>query len=166
MLIGVLSDTHMPRKAAKLPGAVLRAFERADTIIHAGDISDISVLRALEALAPVIAVAGNTDPPELKELLGKQKLITLDGFIVGIVHGDGKGGSTADRAARAFEHEHTDIIIFGHSHMPFLGIHLGKLLFNPGSPTDKRRNRYYSFGIIEAGKTLSPRIIYFDGNQK
>lgn len=154
----------MPRKAAKLPGAVLRAFEHADAIIHAGDMSYIGVLRALEALAPVAAVAGNTDPPDLQELLGKEKLITLGGFKVGIIHGDGKRGNTADRAARAFEYEHTDIIIFGHSHIPFLGIHLGKLLFNPGSPTDKRRNRYYSFGIIEVGKTISPRIIYFDVN--
>ena len=162
MLIGVLSDTHMPRRAAALPGVVLCAFELADIIIHAGDISDISVIHALETLAPVTAVAGNTDSPKLQELLGRRKLITLGGFNLGIVHGDGKGGTTADRAARAFEHEHTDVIIFGHSHIPFCGIHLGRLLFNPGSPTDKRRNRYYSYGMIEAGKTISPRIIYFD----
>jgi predicted phosphodiesterase len=97
--------------------------------------------------------------------LGKEKLINAGGFKVGIIHGDGKRGNTADRAARAFEYEHTDIIIFGHSHIPFLGIHLGKLLFTPARPRDKRRNRYYiTFGIIEVGKTISPRIIYFDVN--
>jgi putative phosphoesterase len=162
MLIGVLSDTHIPRKAAALPGAVLRALEHADIIIHAGDISDISVICALEALAPVTAVAGNADPPELQKLLGRRKLITPAGFCVGVVHGDGKGDKTADRAARAFENEYTDIIIFGHSHIPFCGIHLGRLLFNPGSPTDKRRNTYYSFGMIAINGSLTPRLMFFD----
>jgi putative phosphoesterase len=163
MKIGVLSDTHIPRKASKLPETVLRALEGVDHIIHAGDIADLSVIRALENIAPVTAVAGNVDPPELHELYGQKKLITLGGFNIGVVHGDGYRGRTIDRAAASFT-EHTDCIVFGHSHIPFCGMYGGVLMFNPGSPTDKRRTTYYSFGVIDVGTSLVPRIVLFDAN--
>jgi putative phosphoesterase len=164
MKIGVLSDTHIPRRAPALPEILLRAFAGAGHIIHAGDIGDLSVIRALEQIAPVTAVAGNIDPPGVSELFGDKKLITLGGFAFGIVHGHGSGGSTIDRALAAFGGQETDCIIFGHSHTPFCGYYGGRLLFNPGSPTDKRKNKYFSFGVIETGESLSLRIVFFDRN--
>lgn len=162
MNIGVISDTHIPVRAKPLPDIVLQSFSGAGHIIHAGDIADISVIRTLEQIAPVTAVAGNIDPPELREFLGETKLVTLGGFNFGIVHGHGSRGKTIDRAAEAFSNNNVDCIIFGHSHMPFCGYYRDLLMFNPGSPTDKRKNKFYSFGIIEVNETVSPRIIYFE----
>ncbi len=162
MKIGVLSDTHIPGKAKALPKAVLDAFAGADHIIHAGDILSTDVLNELGKLAPVTAVAGNIDPPELRYLLGEKKIILLGGFRFGIVHGHGSKGTTLGRAIKSFGHDDVDCIIFGHSHYPYCGYHEGILLFNPGSPTDKRRNMYYSAGLLEAGKRIKPRIFYFD----
>lgn len=166
MNIGVISDTHIPRRAASLPTIVLQYFKDADHIIHAGDIADIGVIHALEEIAPVTAVAGNIDPLELHELLGEKKLISLGGFTLGIVHGDGVKGKTIERALNAFSGDNPDCVIFGHSHMPYCGNYRGTLMFNPGSPTDRRTNKYYSFGIIELNKKISPHIIYFDKDGK
>lgn len=164
MKIGVISDTHTPYRAKELPDIVLQYFKDVDHIVHAGDIADIDVIRKLEKMAPITAVAGNIDPPELFELFGWKKFITLGGFRFGIVHGDGDKGKTIDRAAETFSGNNADVIIFGHSHIPFCGYRGSTLFFNPGSPTDKRRNKYYSFGMLEVNKTISPRIIYFDKN--
>jgi putative phosphoesterase len=161
MNIGVISDTHIPYRANSLPDIVLQYFKDVGHIFHSGDIADIDVIQTLEKFAPVTAVAGNIDPPELRELLGEKKLITLGGFRFGIVHGQGSKGKTIDQAAGAFSGTNADCIVFGHSHIPFCGYHGNTLLFNPGSPTDKRRNKYYSFGMIEVNETILPRIIYF-----
>jgi putative phosphoesterase len=119
-------------------------------------------IEKLEKLAPVTAVAGNADPPELHERFGEKAIITLGGFRFGVVHGDGTKGKTLDRAAQNFEGDEPDCVIFGHSHIPFCEYIGGRLFFNPGSPTLKRRNAYYSFGIIETNTILNPILIYFD----
>lgn len=162
MKIGVISDTHIPMRAKALPDIVLRCFSEVDHIIHAGDIANIGVIRNLEKLAPATAVAGNIDSPELRELLGGKKLIALGGFTFGVVHGHGSKGKTIDRAAQSFNDADVDCIIFGHSHIPYCGYRGSTLFFNPGSPTDKRRNKFYSFGMIEVKETITPRIIYFE----
>lgn len=162
MIIGVLADTHIPGRAKALPEFVLRYMAGADHIIHAGDIRCAAVLEQLSRFAPVTAVAGNIDPPELVEVLGEKKVVTLDGFMFGITHGHGQGGTTQRRALARFAEDGVDCIIFGHSHIPVCMEHGGILLLNPGSPTDKRRNPYYSFGIIETGDRLTARILFFD----
>ena len=164
MRIIALSDTHIPRRAKELPRAVLAALAEADHIIHAGDITAPQLLDALAEYAPVTAVSGNADLPELQYALGEKKLLRLDGFVIGLCHGHGQKGTTLQRAAAAFEGEGVDAVVFGHSHIPYLGYHGGMLLLNPGSPTDKRRNPYYSYGVIETGETLSAHIVYFDKN--
>ncbi len=161
MRIGVLSDTHIPKKAKALPPVVLSAFTGVDHIIHAGDIMSLSVLRQLEALAPVTAVAGNIDPPETRQQLGEKKILTLGGFRIGVVHGHGSSGSTVSRSLKSFEDEAVDCIIFGHSHIPYNQFHGRILMFNPGSPTDKRRCSRFSFGIIELNDTLKVSHIFF-----
>lgn len=163
MKIIVLSDTHMPHRAKELPPIVLSALAEADHIIHAGDITVPEVLEALAACAPVTAVAGNGDPPELQQALGETKLVHAGGFVIGVCHGHGSKGNTLERAVRAFAAECVDAVVFGHSHVPYVGHRGGVLLLNPGSPTDKRRNPYYSYGVLETGETLSARIVHFDG---
>lgn len=161
MLIGVISDTHIPRRRKSLPTFVLDTFKRVDLILHAGDINDFSVLKALNRIAPTEAIAGNTDPAGLVQALGRKKLLTLCGYKVGLTHGYlGKGISTPLRAYNTFPG--ADIIVFGHSHQPLEKWYKGCLLFNPGSPTDRRNEPKYSLGILELGETIESKLLYFD----
>ncbi len=164
MTIGVVSDTHIPGKAKVLPEIMLRHFSGVDHIIHAGDIRCAGVLEQLARLAPVTAVAGNVDPPEFAGELGEKKVLELGGYRIGVTHGHGNGGTTLSRASACFIQDHVDCIVFGHSHIPYLAEEGGVLLLNPGSPTDKRRNPYYSFGLIETGQRLCANILYFDAS--
>ncbi|MFC7679459.1 metallophosphoesterase family protein [Paenibacillus sp. GCM10028914] len=161
--VGVLSDTHMPRMAKKLPYELLKGLENSDLIIHAGDWSDWSVYEALRELAPVEGVAGNADGKEIQERLGLSKLLLIEGCRIGVVHGHGNKGTTEKRALSAFTSQNVDCIIFGHSHIPLLKEVGGVLLFNPGSPTDKRRQSQYSYGIIEIESgEIYARHVYYD----
>lgn len=162
MKIGVIADTHLYHSAAPLPEIVLDIFAGADHIIHAGDIVGQDVIPRLRELAPVTAVAGNLDTAQTRERYGEKKIVHIGGFSIGVCHGHGYGGKTMDRALSRFSGERVDCVVFGHSHIPYTGYHAGVLLFNPGSPTDKRRNRYYSVGLLDIGEGLYPRHIYFD----
>ena len=157
--VGVLSDTHVPEKARALPGVLLRAFEGVDMILHAGDLITEDVIAALERIAPVHAIAGNNDPPELVQMLGRRRVVSAGGVKIGLVHGDrGRGRNTPDRAARAFADGEVTWVVFGHSHLPYLGPPPdvegqppapAVTLFNPGSPTDRRHAPRKSFGFLE-----------------
>lgn len=161
MLIAILSDTHL-RAGKTLPTIVWEKLEGVDLIIHAGDILNLEFLGDLRTLAPVEAVRGNCDGWELSSL-PEQKIIQCEGIRMGITHGAyGLGKTTLERALRTFEAGTVDLIIFGHSHIPYEGWHEGVFLFNPGSPTDKRREPKYSFGLIEVKeKEINARHIYF-----
>jgi len=160
MIIGVLSDTHMPRRGLNLPRNLMAGLEKVDLIIHAGDITELWVLDQLSGLAPVIAVAGNVDPPKVAETLGYKKTLKILGNTIGVFHGHGSGGSTLGRAYDTFTS--ANCIIFGHSHIPFCQKHLGTLMFNPGSPTDKRKHAMYSYGLLFVKEEISGQIIYFN----
>ncbi|SIT84586.1 metallophosphoesterase family protein [Edaphobacillus lindanitolerans] len=163
MKIIITGDTHMPRMAKKLPPPLLEELETADHIIHTGDWQTPEVYDELARFAPVDGVSGNADPPELRERFGQKKTITLGGVRIGIVHGDGKGKTTPRRALDAFMEDPPDLILFGHSHIPMNENHDGTILFNPGSPTDKRRQPRFSFGILETGAgTPEPRHVFYD----
>ena len=119
----------------------------------------------LEAFAPLVGVAGNNDPPELVGRFGRERLIELDGLIVGLVHGDlGPGTTTPERARRAFEDRAADVIVFGHSHQPLIERSPdGSLLINPGSPTDKRRQPRFSWALLALdGGRASAELRFFD----
>lgn len=165
MLIGVVSDTHMPRMAKSLPAPLVEAFRKADLILHAGDWTDLRVLEALEKLAPVEGVAGNNDGPDIVRRFGWRKIVRAGDAAIGLVHGHGAGGrgDTEGRAIRAFEEDAVDCIVYGHSHVPALKEVNGVVVFNPGSPTDKRRLPRYSFGLleVEAG-TLKARHVFYE----
>lgn len=165
MRIVVVSDTHMPRMNKKLPSRLLRELKTADVILHAGDWTNLYVYDALAAFAPTYGVAGNNDGADIIRKFGLRKQLELGGVRIGIVHGhgDGKRVDTETRAMEAFQNIQLDALIYGHSHIPVLKRSAGMLIFNPGSPTDKRRQPLYSFGIFQVtGGTLTAKHIYYD----
>lgn len=148
MRIGLISDTHMPRRARVIPKDILSAFAGVDLILHAGDLVAPQVLEPLERIAPVIAVAGNNDPPAVSERWGWQRVLELEGYRIGLVHGhEGKGANTVARALSHFPD--FDAVVFGHSHSAYNDRHGKTLAVNPGSPTDLRRwSPGYSYGFL------------------
>lgn len=162
MLIGVVSDTHIPYRAKKLPDPLLSGLKKADLIIHAGDWQSLEVYETLRQLAPVEGVAGNTDGPEVVRQFGWKKIIDVGPYRLGVVHGHGgERSKTEERVFLSFRDEGVDLIIFGHTHVPALKKRNGVLLFNPGSPTDKRRMPHYSYGLIRLGSLIEAKHIYF-----
>lgn len=155
----------MPRFGKSLPARLREGFEsaRVDLIVHCGDMTDAMVIPLLEALAPLEAVAGNNDPPALARRFGRHKVLEFGSVRIGVTHGhEGTGRSTMARAQNAFANERVDAILFGHSHVPHCDRHGGVLLFNPGSPTDKRRQPNYSFGIIRiAENEVNGELVFF-----
>lgn len=160
MRIGVISDTHIPRRRAELPPEVAAAFAGVELILHAGDINDWSVLRQLNAIAPTEAVAGNTDPMAMAEILGYRQELELAGFRIGLTHGHlGLGRTTPERARQSFRD--VDVVVFGHSHQPYNRVQRGVLLLNPGSATDRRREPQCSVAVLSLDDHPTAEIIYF-----
>ncbi|CAM3491054.1 metallophosphoesterase family protein [Marinicrinis lubricantis] len=146
----IVSDTHIPSPRAKsLPGWLVSILEQSDVILHLGDFNTMEVVRQLEAFAPIYGVYGNNDDEEVVSYFPERKSIELEGIRIGLIHGHGKSRTTETRAWDAFASEQPDIIMFGHSHIPLDKIRDGIRLFNPGSPTDKRRQPQYSCGILK-----------------
>lgn len=146
MKIGVLSDSHVPRRGAALPPEIWTSFAGVDLILHAGDLVEEKVLLDLKALAPVEAVAGNMDGPDLRYQLNRKKILFLGGKRIGLIHGD--GGVAADQARQAFAQDPVDCIVFGHSHQAMNRREGGVLMFNPGSCTDPRGGEKPSIGFL------------------
>lgn len=161
MLIGVVSDTHMYSRSRQLPKALTDGLHGVELIVHAGDWTDPEVIGLLEALAPVESVAGNNDGPAIVERFGRRKVLELAGRHIGLVHGDG-WRAAPDTAFEAFRGASVDAVIFGHSHTPHLEQREGVLLFNPGSPTDKRREPRYSYGLLTLGSEIVAEHRYYD----
>lgn len=150
MKVLVLSDTHIPGRARTLPAAVYDALREADLILHAGDVQSREVLDELALFAPVHAVCGNVDPWDLWAELPRRKLIEVNGYRVGLIHGDGdERRGTPERALAAFPD--VDCVVFGHTHRPLNERRGRTLLFNPGSATDRRSQPQCSFGWLDLG---------------
>lgn len=146
MKVGILADTHI-KQGRSLPPFVWDAFTDVEMILHAGDILIESVLDELSLLAPVVAVKGNGD--WWLSHLPEKTITTIGQMKIGITHGYiGKGNNTPEVAYNTFKNNTVDLIVFGHSHIPFKRLHNGIMLFNPGSPTDRRGQPYYSLGIL------------------
>lgn len=165
MKIAVISDTHVPRFAARLDTALRAvAAERPQVILHCGDLTTLDAVAAFERIAPVEAVAGNNDGPEIVRRFGRRKIVDVEGRRIGMVHGDGARGTTLGRACAAFARDSLDALVFGHSHVPYVERRGDLWIVNPGSPTDKRREPRFSFAVLEpAGSgALAARLVYFD----
>ena len=142
----VLADTHIPRRARGLPEALFPHLKRADLILHAGDLLSASLLDELALYTSVRAVKGNVDPPEVD--LPETLEFDFGGVRVAMIHDSGRKEGRRRRLARRFPGAR--VIVFGHSHIPFLEDEDGLLLLNPGSPTDKRRQPRHTFALLRA----------------
>jgi putative phosphoesterase len=148
--LAVISDTHLPRGTRRLPDACVERLRAADAILHAGDLAAASVLDDLAALGPlVIAVQGNVDEPEVRLRLPVRRVFDADGTRIGMVHDAGPASGRLERMRAAFPG--CAAVVFGHSHIP---LHAddgaGFQIFNPGSPTDRRRQPRHTMGVAEA----------------
>lgn len=144
----VLADTHIRRGGKRrLPAAAYRHLEAADAVLHAGDVLVAEVLEELATFAPVHAVLGNNDV-ELAGLLPPTRRLHLDGVRIAMVHDSGPAAGRAGRLHRRFPHD--DVVVFGHSHIPWdaAGVD-GQLLFNPGSPTERRAQPHHTLGTLD-----------------
>jgi uncharacterized protein len=145
--IAIISDTHLPRGTRALPDACVERLRAADLIVHAGDFSQIEILEELKSLGPVIGVYGNTDDALLRAALPESATIPVgDGLTLAVIHDAGPAQGRLRRLHVRFPG--VDAVIFGHSHIP---LHErapdGFQIFNPGSPTDRRRQPRHTMGL-------------------
>jgi len=157
MIVGVISDTHIPAIVKALPPEIFDIFKDVELILHAGDIVELSVLDELSAIAPVEAVAGNMDGGEVHLKLPSKKVIPIGKFTIGLIHGKYKIDVQREMIRKEFDK--VDLIVYGHSHAPFWGRVADTLYLNPGSPTDKRWAPYNSVALLEVGDALKAEIV-------
>lgn len=144
--IGVLSDTHIPRRAPRVPDTVLRYFEDVELILHAGDLSWLAVLNQLEAYAPVVAVQGNVEMADVIEKLPFKREVVVGGCAIGVVHILGERQYHRRNARQEFPTAR--VVVFGHSHIPYVEDKDELLLLNPGSATDRRTQPHCSLALL------------------
>jgi uncharacterized protein len=153
-LIAVLADTHMPKGGRRLPDRCVELLREAEAVLHAGDFFAIETLREIESIAgvPVHAVHGNVDEGELRKLLPETLEAELDGARIAMVHDSGPAKGRVGRMRKRFPG--ADAVVFGHSHLPLHEEEDGLQIFNPGSPTERRRAPRHSMGLltIERGR--------------
>jgi putative phosphoesterase len=150
VLIAAISDTHLPRGRRRLPDACLEHLISADLILHAGDVSTAAVLREIEQIGPPVkAVHGNVDCAELRASLPEAlELRTPGGVRIAMVHDAGPSKRRLERLRARFPD--AAAVVFGHSHIPVHEERDGFQIFNPGSPTDRRRQPRHTMGIARA----------------
>jgi putative phosphoesterase len=156
----VVADTHLPMRAKALPPEVLAELEACDGVVHAGDWVDEATLDLLLATGrPVIGVAGNNDGAVLHRRLPEIARTTVEGVRLAVVHETGASGGRERRMDAAFPD--TDVLVFGHSHIPWdTTTPNGLRLLNPGSPTDRRRQPRCTYGVLELDSgTASWRLL-------
>jgi putative phosphoesterase len=164
-VIAIIADTHMPRGARRLPERCAELIGEAEAVVHAGDFWALPALEEIAALNPRLhAVRGNVDEPALRERLPETLAVGLDGGRLALVHDAGPAKGRLARLRRRFPE--ADAVVFGHSHMPLHEVGEGELagfqIFNPGSPTERRRAPRPSMGLLECGRGgLTFRHVWF-----
>ena len=146
MELAIVSDTHMPRGARAIPPSCLERCRAADAILHAGDLIDVPVLELLRSLGPPVhAICGNVDGAVVRALLPARLEVAFDGVRIGMIHAPGPARGRLDALRKAFPR--CDAVVFGHTHMPEHAEHDGFAIFNPGSPTERRRAPAHTMGV-------------------
>jgi len=146
VILAIVSDTHLPRGARTLPATCVERMRRADAILHAGDFMEASVLAELEELGPPVhAVRGNLDSAELQARLPLTRIVEAAGARIAMIHDAGPAAGRLARLRRRFPD--ADAAVFGHSHLPLHEEEGGFAIFNPGSPTERRRSPHHTMGI-------------------
>jgi putative phosphoesterase len=156
----VLADTHAPRRWRACPPPVAGQLRGADLILHAGDVCTAPVLTELAQYAPVAAVLGNNDGPDVAQWGAAETAeLDLDGLSVAMVHDSGPAAGRMARMRRRFPA--ADLVVFGHSHIPLDESAAGLRIFNPGSPTDRRRQPHGTLGVLRIadGRLAEARIV-------
>ncbi len=151
MRIVLISDTHIPHRARDLPAPLWRQVESADVVIHAGDWVHVDLLDELQARsALLVGCWGNNDGPLLRARLPERVDVTLGGVRFTVVHETGAAAGREARMTKAYPD--TDVLVFGHSHIPWdTTTDSGLRLLNPGSPTDRRRQPFHTYMTAIAG---------------
>lgn len=156
----VLADTHAPRRWKSCPPAVAEQLVGADRILHAGDVCTVDVLEELQRFAPVTVVMGNNDAPEVARWGAEETAeADLDGLAVAMIHDAGPKQGRSRRMRARFPD--AQLVIFGHSHIPMDDAEGPVRIFNPGSPTDRRRQPCGTLSelVVEQGRIVSLRLI-------
>jgi putative phosphoesterase len=147
MRIVVLSDTHAPRRWKSCPPAVAAQLRGAGLILHAGDVCTAAVLDELSQYAPVTAVMGNNDGPDVAAWgAAETASLTADGLRIAMIHDSGQATGRLPRMRARFPG--ADLVVFGHSHIPLDVAAADLRIFNPGSPTDRRRQPHGTLGVL------------------
>jgi uncharacterized protein len=162
MQIAIVSDTHMPRRGRTLPDACVQRLRDADLILHAGDLITLDVLAELRSFGDVVAVHGNVDDALVRAALPGTAVVEAQGWWIAIVHDAGPAVGRLRRMRARFPE--ADAVVFGHSHLP---LHEraadGFQIFNPGSPTERRRAPRHTMGIARVlGRELSFELVALD----
>lgn len=146
----IVADTHVPARARDLPEQVWREVDRADVVVHAGDWVEVGLLDRMERRAArLVGVYGNNDGPALRARLPEVARVELAGVRMGVVHETGAARGREERCARAYPG--LDVLVFGHSHIPWDTVAASGLrLLNPGSPTDRRRQPHCTYLTAQA----------------
>ena len=157
MRLAVISDTHLPRGSRALPEACVARLRAADLILHAGDLVTADVLADLRALGPPVeAVHGNVDDEQVRRLLPSARMVAAGGARIAMIHDAGPAAGRLARLRARFPDAHA--VVFGHSHMPLHERDAdGFQIFNPGSPTDRRRQPVHTMGTatVDGDATLT-----------
>jgi putative phosphoesterase len=157
----LLADTHVPKRAKALPAQVWAAVENADVVFHAGDWVTAGLLDGLEQRSrSLVGVYGNNDGPELRTRLPETAAVTLEDVRFAMVHETGQAKGREARCEALYPD--ADVLVFGHSHVPWDSTSpRGLRLLNPGSPTDRRRQPActYMTAVVDAGALGEVRLI-------
>jgi len=162
VVIAVISDTHLPRGARRIPDECVERLAAADLILHAGDFASVEALEEIEAIGPPLAaVHGNVDSTEVRRRLPAERTVDAGGVRIAMVHDAGPSRGRIERMRARFPD--AAAVVYGHSHIPLHEEREGFQIFNPGSPTDRRRQPRHTMGLarVKNGR-LSFELIALD----
>ena len=163
MRIAILSDTHGKKHTDKLFKLIDNLFKDVDMVIHAGDYISPSIVSKLKEHKNFVGVWGNNDKGCIRDLLKEKEILSVEGYRIGIYHGHGNSKNTLSASFDKFTNDKVDIIIFGHTHQPLILTKSKILMINPGSPSCKRREAWYSYVILEIKeKTIDVQLKFFN----
>lgn len=157
--IAVISDTHLPRGARRLPERCVELCAGADLLLHCGDVCELGVWRMLAKLGPpLVGVHGNMDEPELRALLPADRIVEVEGARIGMVHIPGPAKGRALRLRARFPD--CDAILHGHTHVPEATQDEGVWILNPGSPTERRASPSHAMLMLEVDAgVVTPNLV-------
>lgn len=149
MKVGIISDTHVRKHSSKFENFINHKLQDVDLIIHAGDYTNESIIKLLKDSTKFIGVYGNNDKTAIRNELKSKEIVKIGKYNLGIYHGHGEKTNTLDNVLNEFKKDRVDIIVFGHSHKPNIFTKDNILMINPGSPTTKRKEPWFSYVILE-----------------